>query len=244
MIIPVLRDTYLLKRRKTHGEVMAQVLKRLAEADRPLNKYQIGEKPTPLSKPSLYKIIDMMEKTLGLVEVVEVVKARAPGRKSKEYQLTKQGLFHVAYLNPELEDKVKKRLGQHLYEKMREDYRKGAVGNLELYLENIILPRIRSLISSGRGWPNSKWTLTIETDSLGHIKWLWDAKPFGSIDDIPDRKQIDRGPLSQIELKKKEKEREKLFGYRRDKNWRITNSKKRHSMEAHMKTRRQLHLST
>jgi len=198
----------LTKQRKIRDQATALVFKTLAEAEEPLNKYQLG-KATKLSKPMLYEIVDMLETSpLKMIEVARSVKAKAPRRKSKQYRLTSHGLFYAAYLNPELRGMIRERLGSGPYKKMREGYRKGAVGNLEWELDNIILPTIRRLIAVGKGPSNSKWILTIETDSLGRIKWLWNEDlPDLSIEEIPGQELVGRIIITEYSAQGKPKKK-------------------------------------
>jgi len=123
----------------TEHQAMTKILSILAQAKKPLNKYELGKSVNEISKLRLYRNIDMFE-TWGLVQVAKTTKARAPGRISKHYRISKIGLKWLGLFSR----RQTKATGESRY-----------------------LSAIHSIITTIR--PNEQWILTLKRDSLGRL---------------------------------------------------------------------------
>ena len=147
-------------------QVTIRILTILAEADKPLNKYEIGAKIKNISKPRLYKNMKALE-LWRLVEVADIVKARMPGSLSKYYRITNSGLRRLVYLTPNREIYVgalASKIAPKDFEEVREKLRQVRA---DYFKSEFFLSPLRKIMIDNKGPPNIKWTWTLTTDSHG-----------------------------------------------------------------------------
>jgi len=145
---------------------IAEVLRCLAKAEKPLTKYEIW-KETHLRQEGLYDAVKEL-KAARLIHVVEAARWRT-GLTSEKYILDeKDGKIWAAIYNPGLEKKI---LGGKKAKLLKDDIRV----NHRIFV-NLLLTEFAEILLSEKGPPNYRTELIIQTDSKGTPITRWRVK--------------------------------------------------------------------
>jgi len=156
------------KTKREKGNPVAAILKAFAESAKPLNKYEVEKRASyksgkKLAHQSVHDWIPRML-TLGWIRRLQTEKSSG---KAKYYELTDLGFYRAGTTNPDMSEKMRKRLRGKW-----DEFDVRGRQNRELHIDSL-LELVKQVLLSGKAAPGWHFNLHIATNKDGKINAHW-----------------------------------------------------------------------